>query len=90
MKRIFLFPVYFYRYCISPFLPPRCIYTPTCSAYMIEAIEKHGVFRGGSLGVRRVCRCHPWAIGRYDPVPDSFDYSKHQHADSLPVDQLKK
>ncbi len=70
MKRLFLFPVHIYRYCISPFLPSRCIYEPSCSSYMIEAIEKHGVVRGSGLGMKRLCRCHPLAKGCYDPVPE--------------------
>jgi len=70
MKHIFLFPVYFYRYCISPFLADRCIYTPSCSLYMVEAVDKHGVFRGGFMGIKRLCRCHPMAKGCYDPVPE--------------------
>jgi len=75
MKYIVLIPVYIYRYCISPFLASRCIYTPTCSSYMVEAVEKHGAFRGGFLGVKRVCRCHPMANGCYDPVPDTLQVS---------------
>ena len=87
MKRLLLLPVYFYRYCISPFLPPRCIYTPTCSSYMIEAVEKHGAFRGVILGVKRILRCHPWAKGCYDPVPNAC-CSHHKHrANSLGVEE---
>jgi len=75
LQRILLFPVYVYRYGISPFLAPRCIYTPSCSSYMIEAIEKHGAMRGSFLGMKRVCRCHPWANGCYDPVPEHFSFT---------------
>jgi putative membrane protein insertion efficiency factor len=59
----------FYQVSISPWTPPSCIYTPTCSAYGYQAIEKHGFFKGGFLTAWRICRCHPWARGGYDPVP---------------------
>jgi putative membrane protein insertion efficiency factor len=64
-----ILPIRFYRRVISPLLPPRCRFHPTCSQYAIEAIEKHGVFRGGWLAVRRIARCHPLHPGGYDPVP---------------------
>ena len=66
---IVLLPVYVYRACISPLIPPRCRYTPTCSQYAIEAVKKHGVFKGGWLAVKRILRCHPWGGCGYDPVP---------------------
>ncbi|MFC1536826.1 membrane protein insertion efficiency factor YidD [Pseudomonadota bacterium] len=69
MKRLATGLVRFYRYFISPLLPPRCIYTPTCSEYAIEAIERYGVMRGGWLACRRLCRCHPFSKGGCDPVP---------------------
>lgn len=59
----------FYRKGISPFTPPSCRYTPTCSAYAQEAIERHGSLRGGWLAFRRVMRCHPWGGWGFDPVP---------------------
>ncbi|MCX6235244.1 MAG: membrane protein insertion efficiency factor YidD [Bacteroidetes bacterium] len=58
-----------YQVTISPFFPPSCRYTPTCSAYGIEAIKKHGPFRGGWLTLKRVLSCHPWGGSGYDPVP---------------------
>lgn len=59
----------FYRYAISPLIPPRCRFQPTCSAYALEAIERHGPWRGSSLAVRRILRCHPLCQGGWDPVP---------------------
>jgi len=58
-----------YRYGISPLLPPRCRFQPTCSAYALEAVRRHGPLRGGLLASRRVLRCHPWGGHGYDPVP---------------------
>lgn len=58
-----------YKTAISPLFPPSCRFYPTCSTYTMEAIEKHGPFRGGWLGVKRIARCHPWNEGGYDPVP---------------------
>ena len=69
MKRILLAPLRFYRRFISPGLPPRCRYHPSCSAYALEAVTEHGSARGSWLALRRVGRCHPWAKGGYDPVP---------------------
>ncbi len=69
IRKLFLLPVYFYRACISPLTPPSCRYTPTCSQYMIEAVTKYGVFKGGWLGIKRILRCHPWGGSGYDPVP---------------------
>ena len=73
MKRILSYillgPIYFYRSAISPHLGPSCRFTPTCSQYAIEAIKKHGPFKGFYLTCRRVLRCHPWGGSGYDPVP---------------------
>lgn len=69
MKPVALGLLRFYKRFISPFLPPACIYQPTCSQYTYEAIEKYGVLRGSWMGVLRLLRCHPFARGGYDPVP---------------------
>lgn len=61
--------VKFYQYTISPLLPPSCRYTPTCSAYSIEALKKHGPFKGLFLSVKRIISCNPWGGHGYDPVP---------------------
>jgi putative membrane protein insertion efficiency factor len=70
MSRLLLGLIAFYRRFISPLFPPHCRYEPTCSAYMAEAIRTHGALKGLSLGIRRVGRCHPWAPGGVDKVPD--------------------
>lgn len=67
-QRFLLLLVRGYQYLISPLFPPCCRFTPTCSAYAIQAIEKYGVFRGLFLSFRRILRCHPFSAGGYDPV----------------------
>jgi hypothetical protein len=69
LKWILLLPVLFYRYFISPIKPPTCRYTPTCSQYAVEALQKHGPFKGFYLAVKRILSCHPWGGSGYDPVP---------------------
>jgi uncharacterized protein len=69
MKHFLIALVRFYQYAISPMLGRRCRYFPTCSEYTVDAIHKHGAVKGGWLGIKRICRCHPWHPGGYDPVP---------------------
>lgn len=60
-------PVVCYQWLISPLIGPRCRYQPTCSQYFILAVRKYGAIRGAWRGVLRICRCHPWHDGGYDP-----------------------
>jgi hypothetical protein len=69
MKQIALGLIRFYQQAISPLTPPSCRYQPTCSHYGYEAIEKYGFWKGGWLTAKRICRCHPFSKGGYDPVP---------------------
>ena len=66
---LLMLPIRFYRKFISPLTQPSCRFTPTCSEYAIEAITKHGPFKGTWLAIKRILRCHPWGGSGYDPVP---------------------
>ncbi len=59
-----------YQNLISPLTPATCRYQPTCSHYTLEALQKHGLFKGGMLSIKRIFSCHPWGGSGYDPVPD--------------------
>ncbi len=69
MKIAVIFLVRLYQAMLSPFFPNSCRFQPTCSQYMIEAIQKHGVLSGGWLGIKRIGKCHPWGSHGPDPVP---------------------
>lgn len=69
LAKILLGLIRFYQYALSPMLPPRCRYQPTCSQYAIEAVRKYGGLKGGWLAAKRIGRCHPWGGSGYDPVP---------------------
>jgi len=73
LRKLFLIPVFIYQRAISPFLPPTCRYVPTCSQYAVEAVMKHGIFKGSWLALRRILRCHPWGGSGYDPVPEIWN-----------------
>ena len=68
-QKILIGLVRFYQHAISPALPPSCRYTPTCSTYAIQALQKHGPIKGSWLAAKRISRCHPWGGKGYDPVP---------------------
>ncbi|WP_369048502.1 membrane protein insertion efficiency factor YidD [Tenacibaculum sp. UWU-22] len=74
LKTIIAYPfillVRFYQAAISPYTPATCRFTPTCSSYAIEALQKHGFFYGGWLALKRIVSCHPWGKSGYDPVPE--------------------
>jgi len=74
IRRSIIWPIKFYQKCISPLFAGVCRYQPSCSQYMIEAIEIHGIFKGIYLGTKRILRCHPWGGSGFDPVPP-----KHEH-----------
>jgi uncharacterized protein len=68
LKRLAIGSIRAYKRFVSPMLPPSCRFTPSCSQYTLEAIEKYGFFRGGIMGAKRLLRCHPFSKGGFDPV----------------------
>ena len=76
----------FYKREISPMLPPCCRYTPTCSEYAMQAVEKYGAVKGGWLAAKRILRCHPFHEGGYDPVPQEFRFGPRRHASVMDKD----
>jgi len=78
--------VKFYQAAISPYMPSSCRYTPTCSHYTVEALQKHGLFKGGWLAIKRIGSCHPWGGKGYDPVPEV----NHKHQKTKTKLQLDK
>lgn len=68
IKKIVLAVIWVYQYMISPLTPAACRYTPTCSAYAVQAVNKYGPFKGGWMALKRIGRCHPWGGSGYDPV----------------------
>ena len=69
MKHLLLLPLWLYRRVVSPLKPPCCRFRPTCSAYAMQALERHGTLRGSWLALRRLLRCHPYTEPDFDPVP---------------------
>jgi putative membrane protein insertion efficiency factor len=68
MKKLAILFIKFYQLSISPLLPNTCRFTPSCSQYGIDAINKYGAFKGSFLSLKRILRCHPWGGSGYDPV----------------------
>lgn len=79
MVRIAIGLLRIYRYFLSPLLGPRCRFMPTCSEYAMQALHTHGAVRGGWLSACRLCRCHPWHPGGFDPVPESTGSAETKH-----------
>ncbi len=69
LKKIYTFPIKLYQWFISPILGPSCRYSPSCSHYMLQAIDEWGIFKGTWIGLKRIGRCHPWGDHGDDPVP---------------------
>ena len=69
MKSLLIWPIRLWQVTFSAVMPPSCRFSPSCSAYAITAIERHGPVRGFGRAVRRIARCHPWGGSGYDPVP---------------------
>lgn len=80
MRTLLIWLVRLYQTIISPLTPPSCRYQPTCSNYMIEALEKHGA-KGFLMGIARILRCHPLVQGGEDPVPDYFSLKRNRAED---------
>ena len=80
MRRLCLILIRAYQLCVSPLLGARCRFYPSCSHYAHTAIERHGVLRGGWLGLLRILRCHPFSDGGYDPVPEHDSAERARHA----------
>lgn len=68
LAKVFIFLIDVYRYLISPLKPAVCRFHPSCSSYTREAVVRHGLFKGGLMGIKRLFKCHPWHPGGYDPV----------------------
>lgn len=81
MKRLLMMLVRGYQRFISPLFPPSCRYSPTCSAYMLKALQKHGAIKGTLMGLARILRCNPLVHGGYDPVPDYFSLKRNKQAE---------
>ncbi len=88
VARVLLALIGFYRAAISPALPPSCRYTPSCSAYAVEAVERFGAGRGSWLAVRRLLRCHPFHAGGHDPVPLRVGPPETSPTSSRPVEPV--
>ena len=79
LAHVLALPVRAYRLLLSPWVGHGCRYQPTCSAYALDALERHGGLKGGWLAARRIARCHPWGGAGYDPVPGADPDHDHGH-----------
>jgi len=80
MRKLLIIPIRVYQYLFSPLfgVGSSCRYTPSCSQYAIEAIDRHGVIKGSYFALKRLSCCHPWHAGGYDPVPKALTNKNHQ------------
>jgi putative membrane protein insertion efficiency factor len=90
LRELFLLPLHAYRKLISPVLPPRCKYYPSCSAYGVQAVRELGVIRGSIVAAWRVVRCNPWSLGGVDELSDrrlfrDHDDCGHEHHPTSPA-----
>ncbi len=85
LRRTILAPVRVYRRFLSPALPARCKYYPTCSDYAVQSVERFGILRGGVLAAWRLLRCNPWSLGGYDPVEDQRLFGRSSAPDGTPA-----
>lgn len=76
IKKLFIWPIRLYQILISPLLGKNCRFEPTCSSYMMQAIEEWGPIKGLYLGIRRIAKCHPWGPHGHDPVPLKKDHHR--------------
>jgi putative membrane protein insertion efficiency factor len=77
LRELFLAPLHFYRWAISPNLRPRCKYYPSCSSYAVQAVRELGVVRGSIVAAWRVVRCNPWSLGGVDELADRSLFAEH-------------
>jgi len=87
MKFLGLWLIRAYQRCLSPLLPPACKYSPSCSHYTYQAMERHGFFAGVWLGSARLLRCNPWSHGGADPAPETIRWSWHGPVRTSPAPQ---
>lgn len=90
MSKLLIGFVRFYQRFISPLFPPSCRYYPTCSGYMIQAIQVHGAAKGGLMGVVRILRCHPFVKGGIDYVPQTFALKRNTKDKVKPTYRYRK
>ena len=84
IKRLIIFLIKIYQFSLSAVMGRQCRFHPTCSAYTVEALERHGLFKGSILAIKRITSCHPWGRGGVDPVPERFEPSEAFHGFKKP------